>query len=63
MKRFACRRLAVVGDRGELRGLLCLKAHGRGFCADADVGRRPRAHRLARSPDVEPKRRRFDPRS
>jgi CBS domain-containing protein len=31
------RRLAVVDDDGGLRGLLCLKRHGRGFCSDADV--------------------------
>ncbi len=31
------RRLAVVGDGGELLGLLCLKRTGSGFCSDADV--------------------------
>lgn len=31
------RRLAVVDTDGLLLGLLCLKRHGHGFCADADV--------------------------
>ena len=33
----ARRRLAVVDDRGDLLGLLCLKRSGLGFCADTDV--------------------------
>ena len=31
------RRLAVVGQDGTLRGLLCLKRRLEGFCSDADV--------------------------
>ncbi|WP_338597190.1 CBS domain-containing protein [Saccharopolyspora sp. SCSIO 74807] len=31
------RRLAVIDDQGMLRGLLCLKRTGLGFCSDADV--------------------------
>lgn len=31
------RRLAVVGQVGELLGLLCLKRRGSGFCSDDDV--------------------------
>jgi CBS-domain-containing membrane protein len=31
------RRLAVVDADGDLVGLLCLKRHGRGFCADENV--------------------------
>jgi CBS domain-containing protein len=40
MRRRARRRLAVVDDRGELVGLLCLKANGRGFCSTDDVRQR-----------------------
>jgi hypothetical protein len=36
------RRLAVIDEHGSLRGLLCLKRHGQGFCSDADVERRRR---------------------
>jgi hypothetical protein len=39
------RRRAVVDDEGRLLGLLCLKASGRGFCADADVAARARERR------------------
>jgi CBS domain-containing protein len=34
------RRLAVVDSRGRLRGLLCLKRHGGGFCSTVDVSAR-----------------------
>jgi CBS domain-containing protein len=34
------RRLAVTNADGELLGLLCLKASGRGFCSDEDVAAR-----------------------
>lgn len=34
------RRLAVVGPRRELVGLLCLRADGSGFCTDAGVAAR-----------------------
>jgi CBS domain-containing protein len=37
MTALSCRRLAVVDDRGEFVGLLCLKSSGLGFCSDADV--------------------------
>ena len=37
MKRKNRRRLAVVGNGGQLLGLLCLKASGLGFCSDPDV--------------------------
>jgi CBS domain-containing protein len=40
MRRAARRRLAVVDSRGELLGLLCLKAHGHGFCSADDVRER-----------------------
>jgi CBS domain-containing protein len=40
MRRRARRRLAVVDERGELVGLLCLKASGRGFCSTEDVRQR-----------------------
>ena len=36
------RRLAVVDGDGTLRGLLCLKRSGLGFCSDADVSARLR---------------------
>lgn len=36
----AQRRLAVVDDDGRLRGLLCLKRTGSGFCSDRDVASR-----------------------
>jgi CBS domain-containing protein len=36
------RRLAVVGDDGELLGLLCLKRSRRGFCSDEGVAARRR---------------------
>lgn len=46
------RRLAVVGDDGRFRGLLCLKRTLRGFCSDRDVrarsdGRRTRSAHAA----------------
>lgn len=41
------RRLAVVDPEGRLRGLLCLKRSGDGFCTDAEVASR-RAARLVR---------------
>jgi CBS domain-containing protein len=44
MRRKGRRRLAVVGEGGQLLGLLCLKASGRGFCSDADVASRRRAN-------------------
>jgi CBS domain-containing protein len=34
------RRRAVINDRGELVGLLCLKRSSRGFCSDVDVAAR-----------------------
>jgi CBS domain-containing protein len=34
------RRLAVTDGDGRLRGLLCRKQHGRGFCSDVDVAAR-----------------------
>lgn len=37
MTRTRRRRLAVVGGRGEILGLLCLKRTGLGFCSAADV--------------------------
>jgi hypothetical protein len=37
MRMLKRRRLAVTNERGELLGLLCLKASGLGFCSDADV--------------------------
>lgn len=37
MQRMNQRRLAVVGNDGQLLGLLCLKASGLGFCSDSDV--------------------------
>jgi CBS domain-containing protein len=40
MRLRARRRLAVVDDRGELVGLLCLKASGQGFCSTDDVSQR-----------------------
>jgi CBS domain-containing protein len=42
MRRGARRRLAVVDARGTLRGLLCLKASGEGFCSDEGVRERRR---------------------
>ncbi|HEY1618612.1 MAG TPA: hypothetical protein VGG25_13405 [Streptosporangiaceae bacterium] len=36
------RRLAVVGPDGTLRGLLCLKRRGIGFCSDENVRERQR---------------------
>jgi CBS-domain-containing membrane protein len=46
MSAMKCRRLAVIGEDNTLLGLLCLKAHGSGFCSDTDV--------LARSRDSRP---------
>ena len=40
------RRLAVVGYRSELLGLLCLKRSGTGFCSDTGIRAR-RAERMA----------------
>jgi predicted transcriptional regulator len=40
MRHAGRRRLAVTADDSTLLGLLCLKASGRGFCSDADVGSR-----------------------
>jgi CBS domain-containing protein len=40
MRRRARRRLAVVDARGDLLGLLCLKASGNGFCSADDVRER-----------------------
>jgi CBS domain-containing protein len=37
MERTSRRRLAVVDERGGLRGLLCLKRRRNGFCSEADV--------------------------
>jgi hypothetical protein len=42
MRHTGRRRLAVIGDGGDLLGLLCLKASGRGFCSDDDVDCRRR---------------------
>ncbi|BBG05099.1 MULTISPECIES: CBS domain-containing protein [Pseudonocardia] len=42
MAREGRRRLAVVGDDGRLRGLLCLKRTGRGFCSDEGIRARER---------------------
>jgi hypothetical protein len=42
------RRLAVVGPDGTLRGLLCLKRSGTGFCSDENVRQRQR-ERLQRA--------------
>jgi CBS-domain-containing membrane protein len=36
------RRLAVVDDAGRLRGLLCLKQSGTGFCTDEGIRARAR---------------------
>ena len=44
------RRLAVVAADGTLRGLLCLKRDGTGFCSDPDVRAREAARRQAASP-------------
>lgn len=40
MRRSRRRRLAVTFADGELLGLLCLQANGRGFCSDDDVAAR-----------------------
>jgi CBS domain-containing protein len=40
MRRAGRRRLAVVDSHGQLLGLLCLKAHGHGFCSADDVRER-----------------------
>lgn len=40
MNRSGARRLAVVDPRGELLGLLCLKAKRNGFCSADDVAER-----------------------
>jgi CBS domain-containing protein len=45
----ARRRLAVVDERGDLLGLLCLKRSGTGFCSEDDV--RARAEDSQRSDD------------
>jgi hypothetical protein len=45
------RRLAVVGDDGELLGLLCLKASRDGFCSDEGITSRA-ADRGSRPPDT-----------
>lgn len=45
------RRLAVVDDDFVLRGLLCLKRDGSGFCSDADVASRRDARDEARMAD------------
>jgi hypothetical protein len=37
------RRLAVVGDRGELLGLLCLNRKGDGYCSDEGIRQRASA--------------------
>lgn len=37
------RRLAVVDDSGRLRGLLCLKKDGTGYCSDEGIRRRAEA--------------------
>jgi CBS domain-containing protein len=50
MRRAGRRRLAVTTSRGELLGLLCLKAKGSGFCSDDDVAAR-RADASQRSND------------
>jgi predicted transcriptional regulator len=42
MRRGGRRRLAVTDGDARLLGLLCLKASGRGFCSDDDVGARGR---------------------
>jgi hypothetical protein len=43
------RRLAVVDDSGQLRGLLCLKKDRTGYCSDEGIRRRAKA-RLETSP-------------
>lgn len=43
----AQRRVAVVDHDGVLLGLLCLKHHGRGFCAATDVAARESERRAA----------------
>ena len=40
MEEDGMRRLAVVDDVGRLRGLVCLKSSGTGFCTDAGVSAR-----------------------
>jgi hypothetical protein len=40
MRSLGRRRFAVVDGRNTLRGLLCLKRTGLGFCSDADVSAR-----------------------
>jgi CBS domain containing-hemolysin-like protein len=42
MRRARRRRLAVTDERGQLQGLLCLKASAVGFCSDDDVEGRQR---------------------
>jgi CBS domain-containing protein len=42
------RRLAVIDEDGNLLGLLCLKSHSRGFCADSDVAARAAEQNLRR---------------
>jgi CBS domain-containing protein len=45
------RRLAVVDDRGDLIGLLCLKRSGLGFCSDVDIrDREAERSRMAAEP-------------
>ena len=44
------RRLAVTDADGELLGLLCLKASGRGFCSDEDVAARSQGLRKCEPP-------------
>ena len=44
------RRLAVVGDDGRFRGLLCLKRTLRGFCSDRDVRARSDGRRTRSDP-------------
>jgi CBS domain-containing protein len=45
------RRLAVVDDRGDLIGLLCLKRSGLGFCSDIDIwDREAERSRMAAQP-------------
>ena len=44
------RRLAVVGPRSTLLGLLCLKRSGTGFCSDENVRQRQREHLRQRVP-------------
>ncbi len=42
------RRLAVVDDTGRLRGLLCAKKDGTGYCSDAGILSRARERRPSR---------------